>query len=828
MNKNAIAILALALMGTMPMTAQTEAKGYSITGVLCDSITRQPEAFATVRLLGANGSKPLRAVATDANGAFKIAAPQTGSFTLELLSLGKQPIRRSVTLSKSLPQVNFDTLYIKEYDTTLGMATVTAQRPLVKAEIDKLTYSTADDPEAANSTLLETLRKVPMVTVDGEDNIKVNGSSSFKVYVDGKPNSMMSANPSMIFKAYPASSIQKIEVITNPGAKYDAEGVAGVLNIITNGKARTSGYTLSPNISVGNRGTMGALFGMAQLGKFMVSAHYGIGNNRSPEGTSMTEREVFDDDTNHLLRNEGTSKDKGIFQFGNIDASYDMTSKDLLSLSAGIHSWSGTTDNNSETQMLDAAGNRIYAYHTLSHSKSLYQDVNASADFQHSFTDNTKLTFSYNFNMSPQGTKANTLVTDLFNITDDFGLKDMRTDPDKHSFEHTAQADFTTEFVKKHTLSMGVKYINRLNRSNSKEYSRTAGTDADFALDEEKSINYRHQGDIAAGYLEYAFKTGKFSLMAGSRYEYYHVGVKYPDGKRPSFSTHMNDWVPSISMGWSLAPTRMLKAGYNLRVGRPDIGFLSPYVESYTPEYKTYGNPNLGSEKAHNLNLTFSTFSTKFNFNASLTYSFSNNGLTEYTFMENGVQNTTYGNFRHSKVTSLSTFINWTIVEGTKFNLNASVDYSDFKARVTNSHNSGFSADFWGGFSQDLPWKLKFGIWAGGSTPSIDLQGKGTGFHFFSVNLNRSFLKDDLLTVSLRASDFIGRYSTYSSDIVTDQFRRHSESRRDNMRLSIGLRLKLGQLKASVKKADRSIQNDDVLQSGGASQGQGQTQGGEQ
>ena len=99
--------------------------------------------------------------------------------------------------------VDTDTLYIKEYNSTLGVATVTAQRPLVKAELDKLTYSIADDPDAKTNTVLEMLRKVPMVTVDGEDNIKVNGNASFKVYVDGKPNQMMSANPSMIFKAYP-------------------------------------------------------------------------------------------------------------------------------------------------------------------------------------------------------------------------------------------------------------------------------------------------------------------------------------------------------------------------------------------------------------------------------------------------------------------------------------------------------------------------------------------------------------------------------------------------------------------------------------------------
>ena len=823
MNKNTISLCALALMSALPISAQTASSTYTVKGVLCDSLTHEPEAYATVRLLSFPSNKPLKVVTTKDNGSFAVGIGQSGKYMLELISLGKQPVRRTVSLDKAQAALNLDTLYIKEYDTTLGVATVTAQRPLVKADLDKLTYSLADDPDTPTSTVLEMLRKVPMVSVDGEDNIKVNGNSSFKVYVDGKPNAMMSANPSMIFKAYPASSIQKIEVITNPGAKYDAEGVAGVLNIITNGHSHTSGYTLTPNFSIGNQTIMGGLFGMAQFGKFMVSAHYGIGYNHSPEGTNMNEREVYGEEVNHLLRSEGVLKSKGVFQFGNLDASYDISKKDLLSVSAGIHGWKGTTDQNTLTHMYDTAGETVYSYRSRSHNKMLYEGIDASADYQHSFTDNTKLTLSYNFDMSPQVNKGNTDVTELFNLPEGFGLKDMRTDPDNRSYEHTVQADFTNELAKIHTLSVGAKYINRINRSNSEEYSRLSGTEADFLLDETQSIRYRHQGDIAAAYVEYSLKTGAFSLMAGSRYEYYHVGVKYPDGKRPSFSSKMNDWVPSLSVGWNLAATTMVKAGYNLRIGRPDISYLSPYVVSYTPEYRSYGNPDLGSEKAHNLNLTFSSFTAKLSFNASLTYSFSNNGLTSYSFMENGVQNTTYGNFLHSKITSLSTFINWTIVKGTKLNLSASGSYSDYKAQVTGDSNWGFAGNLWGGLSQELPCKFKVDLWGGGGAPDISLQGKGPGYHFYSLSLSRSFLRDDALTVSLHASNFIGRYTTYRSSTQTDQFRAYSESRRDGLRLSLGIRFKLGQLKASVKKVDRGIQNDDVKQ--GSSSGENMQQG---
>ncbi len=118
---------------------------------------------------------------------------------------------------------------------------VVAQKPIVKMDTDKLTYDVTQDPDAKASTVLDMLRKVPMVTVDGQDNITVNGSSSFKIYVDGKPNVMFSSNPSQIFKSMPASTVKSIEVVTNPGAKYDAEGASGVLNIIMNRASFTPG-----------------------------------------------------------------------------------------------------------------------------------------------------------------------------------------------------------------------------------------------------------------------------------------------------------------------------------------------------------------------------------------------------------------------------------------------------------------------------------------------------------------------------------------------------------------------------------------------------------
>ena len=127
---------------------------------------------------------------------------------------------------------------------SLDGSAVVAQKILVKMDADRVTYKVEDDIDAKTSTVLEMLRKVPMVSVDAQDNITVNGSSSFQVYVDGMPNQMLSANPSQILKMMPATAVKHIEVITNPGAKYDAEGVGGVINLIT-GLQKEDGKSLA-------------------------------------------------------------------------------------------------------------------------------------------------------------------------------------------------------------------------------------------------------------------------------------------------------------------------------------------------------------------------------------------------------------------------------------------------------------------------------------------------------------------------------------------------------------------------------------------------------
>ena len=168
-------------------------------------------------------------------------------------------------LTAEKPDVDLDTIKLSSEAETLGELVVAARRKLVESDGAKLTYNVEEDPMAQSNTILELLRRVPMVTVDANDDIKVKGESNFKIYLNGKEDPMLSGDIKTVLKSIPASTIKKIEVITEPGAKYDAEGVGGILNIITDQKRTIEGYNASVNMYVNNRNYGGGAYARTKI-----------------------------------------------------------------------------------------------------------------------------------------------------------------------------------------------------------------------------------------------------------------------------------------------------------------------------------------------------------------------------------------------------------------------------------------------------------------------------------------------------------------------------------------------------------------------------------
>ncbi len=336
--KREFAAMLLVLAAASAATAQNKENVFTVKGILADSLTKQGEPYATVRITRkGEPAKALKMIATDKDGNFKVSMSGNGTMTLTASSMGRKDVVRDFTVTPGRKTVDMDTLFIGNADNELQQVVVTAQKPLVKADIDKIAYSIEDDPDSKSNTVLEMLRKVPMVTVDGEDNIKVNGKSSFKVYVNGKPNKMMSDNPTDVLKSLPANTVKRIEVITNPGPKYDAEGVGGIINIITT-EGGFEGYTVTLSGNAGNRGAGGGAFGTVKQGKLTVSARYNYNHNENPEnkseGTRLTIGNVTEASSD--LLSTGTNKSRYDSHSGSLEASYEIDTLRLVTMEFGL------------------------------------------------------------------------------------------------------------------------------------------------------------------------------------------------------------------------------------------------------------------------------------------------------------------------------------------------------------------------------------------------------------------------------------------------------------------------------------------------------------
>ena len=834
-------LLLIMLVVSSLVAAQNAAPTFQIKGVLLDSLTQEGEPYATIKIVKKEApANALKMLVTDMKGKFQEKVPGTGNFVMTISSIGRNTIVKDFTVKAGEKLVDFGTLYITDASNELGQVEVVAQKPLVKADIDKIEYNVQDDPDSKSNSVLEMLRKVPLVTVDGEDNIKVNGSSSFKVYVNGKPNNMMSNNPTEVLKSMPANSIKHIEVITNPGPKYDAEGVGGILNIVTVGSG-LEGYTATFSGNVSNMGAGGGLFGTVKSGKLTVSARYNYNYNDRPRSYSGGNRRTVGDVTEGSsdLDYDGSSKGHGNFQSGSMEASYEIDTLRLVSMSFGL--WGGGNNSTSINNTLATApgtSNELYRYVSDGRSKSSWYSIDGGVDYQRMFHVKDRMfTLSYKINTSPQTSDSYSTYNDMHAATDweDFlkRLYDLNNDGSQNTTEHTFQADYTTPIGKIHTLEAGAKYIFRDNSSEDDRYERQIGTTGDYVLDEEHSSHYKHQNDILAAYMGYGLRVKKISGRLGVRYEHTKQEVKYLLGRGDDFNKNFDDVVPSASIGYKLTDMSNLRFGYNMRIYRPGIWYLNPYLNDSNPTNISQGNSHLDSEKSHSFNLSYSNFTQKFNINLSARYSFTNNSIEQVTEQVKdteieGLQNptgkevlySTYQNIGKSRNASLSGYVNWNATSNTRIYANLYGNYT-YMEGANGLKNDGWNLFAYGGAQQSLPhdWRISLNIY--GQTPWIMLQGKGSSFFDYGLSVNKSFL-NKRLTLSAFASNFFKKYTSPTSSIEGVGFTQDSWNRYTRQRFGVSVSYRIGELKASVKKAARTISNDDVKGGGGEGGGGGE------
>ncbi len=736
--KSFIAAVVMMVMSSTVM-AQTTVKG-----VLMDKTLGESEPFATVRVFKAGKTdKPVAMFLTDKDGKFSHEVKGKGKFDIVFSSVGKEELKHTVTLGQENP-LDLGTLYLTENATTLKGVEIVAQKPLVKMEVDKMSYNVAEDEDSKSNTVLDMLRKVPMVTVDGQDNITVNGSSSFKVYVDGLPNVMFSSNPSMVFKSMPATAVKSIEVMTNPGAKYDAEGAIGVLNIVMNkqempgGASAPSmnGYNGTLRASAGNKQLGASAFVNGQQGKFSYSANVMTSYNKP--GNTTTEMEQVQQGLGGTSQQMTSDNDvKTPFTMGSLTLGYQLDEMSVMNLTAQVNSMSMKSTGSTQTTMGGQAYGQGFSYGSTTDMKNSRTSFSGSLDYQRFFNkEHTQsIALTYQLNYSPATTE---MTNNFSNSSSYIDLTNRYSENKDKTVSHTVQLDYTQPLGIGQTLNLGTKMQLHDATSDSKYYLKSI-------YDPNSSSEYEYKNSILAGYGEYVGNFGKLGAKAGVRYEYTWQDVEYHLGNGQNFKTSYGSLVPSASLQYTLGTGSNLGLTYNMRISRPGISYLNPYVDKTNPIALSYGNPDLDVEKNHNISFVYNMFTPKLMLNLNIHHNFVDNGISQFSFYDNNnLLNTTYGNVVKRHQTGANAYVNYLLTKNTRIFLNGGVNYTDLRSDALNQSNSGWTANAMAGLQQTLPLDLKLSAFAITSTKNYSLQGWSGGFNLLTASLSKSLLNDKL------------------------------------------------------------------------------------
>ena len=682
---------------------------------------------------------------------------------------------------------------------------VKAQKQLIKQEIDRIGYDVQADEESKTQTVMDMLRKVPMVTVDGQDNIMVKGNSSYKIYKNGHYDPSLSKNAKETFKSMPASMVKRIEVITDPGAREDAEGVDAILNIVMVDGSKMQGMTgvvSASYTSQNQRNLYASLTG--QMGKLLASVDYGYGGMSSRSTVSITDTDRSYLDTGNRMQAHSDGTNPGAIHYSNLNASYDIDSLNLLSASFGGYFYKLNVQGDGQTAITNSTGLPVYSYSNhywmpgYSHSS-----WNGRLDYEHKTRrKGERLTLSYMLALTRQHTDQENTYTDMVNAPFDY-TGSLQTERERFT-EHTFQADWLRPLGKGHQLEVGAKYIYRNNNSHN--------TQNFFGIDMLTNNEFEHTTRVLAGYADYIYNHKKWSARAGLRYEYSFMEGRYPDGKGDTYDKHLSDWVPQASLKYQITDAQSLKFSFTTSINRPGISYLNPAIVT-SPTVVQHGNANLVSSHTQRLSLIYSYIQPKLTLQIAPAYNYSSGGISTIQTARNDIRYITYDNILSFRRFSVEQYVQWKPFDGTTIVFNNNLRYEHYENPNLGYRTFGWSDNFYANLSQKLPWELLFyAVTYGkvGHSPSgiYYMQHSYYGYYF---SLQRSFLKDDRLTVRIAANAPFNKYWTSEAETVNGDYRDYQKSWNRARSFSLSVTWRFGSLKANVKKTEHSIENDDVV-----------------
>lgn len=822
MKKHFFICLAVLLLPATAMLAQEQApatKKASLLGKVSDASSKLPVEYASVAVFTSSSKKPVNGTTTNNKGLFSIAGLDTGSYRIvvDFIGYGADTIVTRITNKQLIVRLNDIQLEKKAH--TLETVTVVAQKPLIENKIDKMVYNAEKDVTAQGGVATDLLKKIPQVSVDVDGNVELQGNANIRFLINGKPSSIFGNSLTEALQSIPASQIKSIEVITSPGAKYDAEGPGGIINIILK-ESKVQGVNGNINVAVGSRLENGSLNMHARKGHIGLNG-YVNGNGQLISTTIKNlNRSSFDSTAqahSNLLQN-GSSKFHRAGMEAGVGFEWEINKKNNLSGNFGYEDFGNHSFGNYSqelvTQGLQSPGT------TLADDKSIFRPDNRfnikSYDYSLSYKktfnkEDQELTAQFN---SSYGNSVQRFVQQQLNAAGDSIFSGLQSSNPGRDLGSELLIDYTQPLAPGVKIETGGKVGMRDIRSASDVYGY-APPMPEYSYDSTQSNNLHYRRQVYAAYLSVSFPIGKWlEVKPGLRYERTQTQADFSKTAGTTVPGY-NTLAPSLLLAHHFGDNQTLKLSYTRRIQRPNYQFLDPFVNALDPKNISRGNPNLQPELGDNAELGYSrNFDKGASLNINLFYRGSRHDIQPYVVyypsftigdsVYSNVSVNTYENIGTEHIFGLSLY--GSLPVGDKFTLRSNLSLFDkyiINRFISNANVNSFNYRINLNASYQATKTLVAEFFGNFNSPRNEVQGKYPSFTSYNIAL-RKLIWNKKGSIGFTTTNPFNKYVNQETEVVGQDFVLNSLRRIPFRSFGISFSWKFGKLEFKKEKEENS------------------------
>ena len=792
----------------------TPANG-QITGYVLEQKSKEPLEFANITIYSAKDSSIVTGSITDAKGYFKITGVRYGKFFLKVSFIGYGELTvPDITITSSKPTVNLDKIYVGMDAQILSEVTIETQINEVEYKLDKKVVNVNSVIASEGASAVEVLENVPSITTTIDGDVLLRGSESFLVLIDGRPSPL---SGSEALQQIPASSIDKIEIITNPSAKYEAEGAGGIINVILR-KDRRAGYNGQVSLNYGSFNSFGgsALFNFrANKFNFFIGGDY---NMRKSEGSSISKRETYMKDTTYYLNNNANNNANFNSGSARLGFDYFLTDKDIFTVSGkfGVRnrnqersSLANSWYQNNKTNDIFREYNYLTGNTSFSHNSYYSGDINYTRKFTKEGHE-LQAYFNYSDNSGDDESEYSEQETDFYGNYINNITKNYRTVNDRGGQTTTVKIDYVLPLTETGKLEMGWQ-MKFSDTDNDYKYQTKEGN---YWTDDTTKLNpYTFSNKIQSGYAIYSNFYKKLGYQVGLRTEY--TDRLFHQINTGNEWTHNQfDFFPTLHVSYKLPADMQVLASYSRRFQRPRDQFLDPFEEVIDPNNVRKGNPNLLPQYTNNYDMSCQkSFDNNKHFISVEAYlNQTYDKIERITVLDENNPNINVATFDNvGKDISAGTEIMANLNLNKWWNLNVSGNVFYYEI-ISNKYNNNHTVTWRTRMNNTFRIKSSnTAIQFGGNYmgPSITSQGKSYGSFTANLGVRQDFF-DKRLSASLNLRD-IFRTGKWRNETSTDLFYSYSEFIRKSPTFSVSLTYKLNDFKIRKEKNTDSDYGDDDI-----------------